>query len=187
MKKTHFHCVTPDRCIQFLSLQLPPSNGLYLCLIQISLWKAINMEKTVFFTASYTVCLQLGFVPFLRILGPVSLWFSLHKSISNTGLAGFPLKDAALGWTIPSMQYNLKIFLQHMGCTEFAPIYLHRTKHFSADFWHVYGWILNGEQRRHRKQKAELGLFESQLQCWDAKGDCSHWHFSVALFPLQLC
>lgn len=75
------------------------------------------MEKTVFLTASYTVCLQLGFVSLSRILGPVAFpcgFLCINLSQTQTGLAGFPLEDAALGWTMPSMRYNLKEFLQHM-------------------------------------------------------------------------
>lgn len=31
--------------------------------------------------------------------------FSLHKSLKHSW---FPLEDAALGWIVPSVQYNLK-------------------------------------------------------------------------------
>ena len=71
----------------------------------------------LFLTASYTACLQLGSVSLLRILGPVAFprgFLCINLSQTQTGLAGFPLEDAALGWTMPSMQYNLKEFLQHM-------------------------------------------------------------------------
>jgi len=57
------------------------------------------MEKTIFLTASNTVCLQLGFVSLLRILGPAAFphgFLCIKLSQTQTGLAGFPLEDAAL-------------------------------------------------------------------------------------------
>lgn len=75
------------------------------------------MEKTVLLTASSVACLQLGFVSVLKILGPVSFrhdCLCTNLSQTQTGLAGLPLEEVALGWTMPSMPYNLKAFLQHM-------------------------------------------------------------------------
>lgn len=75
------------------------------------------MEKTAFLTASYTVCLQLRFVSLLRTLGPAAFpcgLLCLNLSQTQTGLAGPPLEDAALGRTMPSLQHSLEEFLQHM-------------------------------------------------------------------------
>lgn len=118
----------------------------------------------------------------------ISLWFSLHKPISNSDWACW----VSSGRCCTGMDHAINavqpqgIFAAHVDCTVFAPRYLQRTKHFRGDFWQVYVRILNGGQRSLKNQKVEPALYESWLQFWDAtKGDCSHWAFFWSSLPPQ--
>lgn len=122
------------------------------------------MEKTFFLTAS-SPALQLGFVSLLRFLVPVSIPCGLlYKSLTliQIRLAGFPLEDAALGWTVPSLQYDFRGFLQHTSIV----LYLFQDNFIEQNvsrqiFSKIYVQILEGGQRRLEKQQVGPCLFDS--------------------------
>lgn len=114
--------------------------------------------------------------------------FSAEISQTQAGLAGFPLEGAALGWVVPSMQYNLKEFLQPMWIV-LSVLYRassEEKKKFSKDFWQVDDRILSwGERSLKKTPELELGFFESWLEFWNAvKGDGSRRaYFNNSLPP----
>lgn len=91
--------------------------------------------------------------------------FSALISPTQAGLAGFPLEDAALGWIVPSMQCNLKEFLQHMWIV-LCVLYKisSKEKKISKDFWQVDDRILSwGERNLKKTPEIRTGLFLSHV------------------------
>lgn len=126
------------------------------------------MEKTFFLTASSPVYLQLGFVFLLRFLVPVSIPCGLlYKSLTliQIRLSGFPLEDAALGWTVPSLQYDFRGFLQHTSIVLYLFQDIFREQNVSGQiFGKNYVQILEGRQRRLEKQQVGPCPFDSWMQ-----------------------